>query len=146
MCFRQAAEQGHANAQFILSLLYGTGRGVDANADEAENWYQKATEQGRNEKEFDTNMLFRDCASARENIGLVVAWHEKMAYAGYVEAMCNFAYMHESGWGAEVDEDQAKQWYEKAVQQGDAIAEGRLAELRKKTGLLGRLFGKRMKK
>ena len=145
-CFRQAAEQGHANAQFILSLLYGTGRGVEANAEEAERWYQRAMAQGRNEKEFDTNMLFRDCVSARENLGLVVAWHEKMAYSGYVEARCNFAYMHETGRGVVANEAQAIQWYEQAATQGDTFAEQRLAELRRKDGFLGRLFGKRTKK
>ena len=44
--YRLAAEQGDANAQYILGVLYEDGLGVEQSDTEAEKWYRKAAEQG----------------------------------------------------------------------------------------------------
>ena len=44
--FRQAAEQGYAEAQHSLGDMYATARGVPQDDAEAVNWYRKAAEQG----------------------------------------------------------------------------------------------------
>ena len=44
--YRIAAEQGDADAQFNLGLLYNNGDGVTQNYTEAAKWYHKAAEQG----------------------------------------------------------------------------------------------------
>ena len=44
--YRKAAEQGHADAQFTLAELYGTGRGVQENPVEAVKWLREAAKQG----------------------------------------------------------------------------------------------------
>jgi len=43
---RLAADQGHATAQFSLSIMYSLGDGVEKNVAEAELWKQKAAAQG----------------------------------------------------------------------------------------------------
>ena len=43
---RQAAEQGHAEAQNGLGLAYEDGRGVPQDQQEAAKWYRKAAGQG----------------------------------------------------------------------------------------------------
>ena len=43
---RLAADQGHATAQFSLSIMYSLGDGVEKNVAEAEFWKQKAAAQG----------------------------------------------------------------------------------------------------
>jgi len=48
-CFRRAAEQGHAEAQFNLGICYEDGDGVPWSYDEAVKWYSKAAEQGHEE-------------------------------------------------------------------------------------------------
>ena len=50
--FRKAAEQGIAEAQFILGMRYAAGRGVRQDYAEAIKWYRKSAEQGfaRSEK------------------------------------------------------------------------------------------------
>ena len=40
------AEQGFVNAQFILGVMYDTGRGVPQNDAEAVRWFRMAAEQG----------------------------------------------------------------------------------------------------
>ena len=44
--FRKAAEQGHAESQFDLGLLYTNGEGVDKDHKEAVKWLRKAAKQG----------------------------------------------------------------------------------------------------
>lgn len=43
---RNAAELGHARAQFDLARRYEIGKGVEANLDEALRWYRKSAESG----------------------------------------------------------------------------------------------------
>lgn len=43
--FRKAAERGHKAASCMLGVLYGTGRGIEKNDEEAKHWYEKASEQ-----------------------------------------------------------------------------------------------------
>lgn len=48
--FYKAAEQGHAEAQFNLGVMYFKGKGViDRDYFEAERWFQKAADQGHAE-------------------------------------------------------------------------------------------------
>jgi len=44
--YRNAAEQGLAEAQYILGAMYANGQGVSRDDKEAEKWYHKAAEQG----------------------------------------------------------------------------------------------------
>ena len=43
---RQAAEQGDADAQFYLGVMYASGQGVPEDDAEAVKWYRRAAEQG----------------------------------------------------------------------------------------------------
>ena len=45
--YKNAAEQGHANAQCNLGVMYYNGRGVDVNYKKAIEWYEKAAEQDK---------------------------------------------------------------------------------------------------
>ena len=45
--FRPLAEQGYADAQSRLGVMYGIGEGVAQNSTEAARWYLKAAEQGQ---------------------------------------------------------------------------------------------------
>ena len=44
--YRLSADQGHANAQFNLGLMFAKGEGVPKGDREAAKWYRKAAEQG----------------------------------------------------------------------------------------------------
>ena len=56
--WRPLAELGHTEAQYILAVMYSTGRGVPQDDATAALWYRKAAEQG--------------FAKAQYNLGL---WH-----------------------------------------------------------------------
>jgi len=44
--YRKAADQGDADAQFMLGWCYENGLGVERDYDQAQAWYQKAADQG----------------------------------------------------------------------------------------------------
>ncbi len=44
--FQLAAEQGHAESQYLLSTMYDTGQGVPQDATLGAHWERKAAEQG----------------------------------------------------------------------------------------------------
>jgi len=48
--YRESAEQGNADAQYMLGECYYYGAGVEVNHKEAVKWYQKAAEQGISKK------------------------------------------------------------------------------------------------
>lgn len=46
LCFEQAAEQGHADAQYFLALCYQDGTGVEKNKKMMWKWYYAASDNG----------------------------------------------------------------------------------------------------
>jgi len=56
-CFRKAAEQGHAEAQYNLGICYEDGDGVEWSYTEAEKWYAKAAAQGHEEAKLLLDIL-----------------------------------------------------------------------------------------
>jgi TPR repeat protein len=55
---REKAEQGEADAQFNLGLLYANGEGVPQDYAEARTWYLKAAEQGDAKAQFNLGLLY----------------------------------------------------------------------------------------
>ena len=56
--FRNAAEQGHAIAQYNLGLMYELGDGVPQSYSNAFSWYLKAAEQGLARAQYDLASLY----------------------------------------------------------------------------------------
>jgi uncharacterized protein len=52
------AEQGDANAQFKLGLMYYNGEGVPEDDAEAVKWYRKAAEQGLAGAQFNLGVMY----------------------------------------------------------------------------------------
>src|SRR5437667_10144496 len=57
---RPLAEQGNANAQFLLGVMYSTGRGVPKDYAAAINWYRKAADQGDPNAQTNLGVMYRD--------------------------------------------------------------------------------------
>ena len=56
--FRPLAEQGHAQAQFNLGLMYDNGKGVPQDYAEAVKWYRLAAEQGYAYAQFNLGVMY----------------------------------------------------------------------------------------
>ena len=67
--FRRAADQGHANAQYNLGLMYGAGEGVPQDYAQAVTWYRQAAEQGRANAQYNLTISFDQFADLNARIG-----------------------------------------------------------------------------
>lgn len=56
--FKPLAEQGHADAQFIMGRLYHEGYGVARDQAEAAKWFRKAAEQGNSSSQYYLGLLY----------------------------------------------------------------------------------------
>jgi TPR repeat protein len=57
--WRPLAEQGDADAQYNLGLMYDKGYGVPQDYVQARQWYEKAASQGLADAQFGLGMLYR---------------------------------------------------------------------------------------
>ena len=56
--FRPLAEQGNADAQHALGIMYFNGDGIPKNPTEAANWYRLAAEQGNTVAQYSLAYLY----------------------------------------------------------------------------------------
>jgi uncharacterized protein len=56
--YRMAAEQGLANAQLNLGVMYDYGQGVPEDDAEAVKWYRMAAEQGLANAQFNLGYMY----------------------------------------------------------------------------------------
>jgi uncharacterized protein len=77
--FRQAAEQGNAEAQFYLGALYGKGDGVQRDYAAALTWYRKAAEQGHAGAQFNLGVAYANGEGVRRDYVSALTWYRKAA-------------------------------------------------------------------
>ncbi len=137
---RMAAEQGHADAQFKLGMLYIEGDGVPEDGSEAVKWLYRAAQQGHAqtlEMFGDTLDELAELDATLEDVGGVsetqgdARFNQLLGAAegGDAEAQYELAVAYAEGRG-DVDADERKEqallWLTRAANQGHA---GAMAEL-----------------
>ena len=123
--FSQAADQGHAESQYILSTMYDAGKGVPQDDAQAARWERTAAEQGHVYAQ--ANLSFR-CYSASDFAG-AFEWCQRAADGELAWAQYNLGLMYQKGEGVAPSEAEAAHWYRLAASQALADAQQRLADL-----------------
>jgi|GEM_PF-629901 len=83
---RPLAEDGLADAQFVLGRMYQNGEGVSRDARRAAEWYRRAAEQGHADARFDLGMMYRYGIGVTRDPVEAYAWFELADRAGNAEA------------------------------------------------------------
>jgi uncharacterized protein len=122
--FRAAAEQGHAESQYILSTMYEAGKGVPQDDMQAALWERLAADQGHVIAQ--ANVSFR-CYSAND-FAAAFEWCQRAADADLAWAQYNLGLMYQKGEGVTPSDAEAAHWYRVAAEQGHADAQQRLAD------------------
>ncbi len=122
-CFRKAAEQGLADAQYNLGVCYDNGKGVDEDDAEAVKWYRKAAEQGHAAAQFNLGFCFANGQGVQKDEAEAVKWYRKAAEQGDADAQNNLGSRYYNGEGVAQDYAEAVKWYRKAAEQGRAVAQ-----------------------
>jgi len=84
--YREAAEQGHVEAQFNLGHMYFMGKGVPENDAEAFKWWREAAEQGHADAQYELGHMYYNGWSVPENDAEAFAWWRKAAGQGHERA------------------------------------------------------------
>ena len=118
------ANQGGADAQFNLALLYYHGIGTPQDTRYAIYWYTKAAEQGHANAQYKLGRLYMYGygEEVQEGSKWAAYWLTKASEQGLVQAQYNLGHMYEWGDGGPQDYKLAFFWYTKAAEQGNFLA------------------------
>lgn len=120
---REKAEQGDANAQFNLGVMYANGRGVPQDGAQAAVWWRKAAEQGLAGAQNNLGGMYGSGQGVAQDYGQAVAWFRKAADQGDQDGQFNLGMLYANGHGVPQDYTQAVAWWRKAAEQGDSAAQ-----------------------
>jgi len=122
--YQPKANQGDADAQFNLALLYYTGLGIPQDRRYAIFWYTKAAEQGHIQAQYFLGKLynFGDGIEVRQDFKLAVYWLTKAAEQGHIQAQYLLGHMYEYDDEPPQDYKLAFFWYTKAAEQNHHFA------------------------
>jgi tetratricopeptide (TPR) repeat protein len=123
--YREAADQGNAQAQSNIGWLYENGLGVAQDYVEAGRWYGKAADQGNASSQNNVGRLFQQGHEYAE----AMRWYRKAADQGNVVAQINVGSLYQNGWGVARDYVEAMGWYRKAADRGNALAQNHIGLL-----------------
>jgi len=125
--YRLAADQGHADAQARLAVMYATGRDVPQNDVEAARWYQLLEDQGDALTQFNLAVMYvtgrgfgSGYAGVPRDDAEAVRWYRLAADQGHAEAQYNLGVMYSTGSGVPRDDAEAVLWWQAAADQGNA--------------------------
>ncbi len=128
--FREAADNGVANAAYNLGVLYHQGLGVEKDLDRAIYWYREAAKQGHPEAQYNLGIAHIEGIGTSYNAPLAAAFFESAANQGIVEAAYNLGLIYENGLiGNAPKPENALLWYSVAAKGESNDAKAAMAQL-----------------
>ena len=115
---KAAAEQGIAESQYNLGVMYGNGLGVPKDDAVAVKWYTKAAEQGLARAQYNLAVKYDNGTGVPEDDAVAVKWYTKAAEQGHASAQTNIGIMYAKGNGVPEDYAMAYMWWNLASAQG----------------------------
>jgi localization factor PodJL len=122
----QAADKGHAFAQYRLGTLYERGQGVAADPVKAMHWYEMSANQGNRKAMHNLAVAYASGPSPKRNMAEAARWFAKAAALGLGDSQFNLAVLYERGEGVSQSLAEAYKWYAIAALSGDAEAKSRM--------------------
>lgn len=120
------ADNGDANAQYNLGVLYDEGLGVDQDYDKALKWYRKAAAQEYAKAEHNIGIMYQEGHGVNKDPEEASRWFEKAAKHGEPAAQNNLAVMYVRGQGVDPDLGKAAYWSALAARAGNESAQTNL--------------------
>jgi len=120
------AEQGEAEAQYNLGVLYDKGQGVPQDDTKAVRWYRLAAGQGNSAAQFNLGVMYANGQGVPQDDGEALRWYRLAAEQGKASAQNNLGVMYNFGQGVPQDDGEALRWYRLAAEQGKASAQNNL--------------------
>lgn len=122
----QAAQQGHASAQFHLGRLYES-QGFVQDQQKAVYWYSRAGEQGYSLKYLAA--MYYEGRGVQQDYAQAFKLFQTSAEAGDIDSQYQLGKMYIVGEGVKKNNTQAIFWLEKAAKHGHGEAKSLLVEM-----------------
>ncbi|HET9619186.1 MAG TPA: hypothetical protein VFP74_18620 [Pseudolabrys sp.] len=126
---RSAALGGNAAAAYEIAVRYSEGRGVQANAEEAARWYERAAGKGVALAQFRYAAMLEKGHGVRKDLAQARRLYLAAASKGNAKAMHNLAVLYAEGIEGKPDYATAAQWFRKAAEHGVADSQYNLGIL-----------------
>lgn len=127
---KELAEQGHAEAQLRLGMLYASGKGVELDYKIASDWFHKATAQNNAEAQSYLGWLYANGYGVEQDDTQAGRYYRLAAEHGLAKDQYMLACMYRWGrYGVEPDPAQMLDWYQRAAQQSYPPAQYALGKL-----------------
>ena len=117
------AEQGDAEAQFSLGVMYANGRSVPQDYQEAMKWFRMAAGQGEAIAQTYLGTMYFAGQGVSQDYQEAESWWRKAAEQGNADAQTFLGAMYADGLGVPQDDQEAVSWYRMAAEQGFADAQ-----------------------
>jgi uncharacterized protein len=124
--YRQAADSGHAEAQFQLGLIRLQG---SPGGGPCKHWFDRASARDEAAARSTLELLFPHGLDVAVDAGEGRRWIEAAANGGKPEAQALLGGLYKRGHGCTRDYDAARRWYLAAAQHGIAAAEFSLGDI-----------------
>ncbi len=121
------AAKNDPNAQFLLGMLYDSGKGVAQDQAVAAKWYRKAAEQKHLIAQLFLGVMLYSGQGVKRDYKEAARWLRTPADSGSDEAQFYLGSMYANGTGVKMDQAEAIRWLEKSAAQGNTRAMGLLA-------------------
>jgi len=119
----EMAQQGNAEAQSLLGLMYGKGIGAAQDYKKAFEWFKKAAQQNYAEAQYNLGVMYYKGEGVTQDYKKAAEWFTKAAQQGFASAQYNLGKMYHQGIGVPRDYNKAVEWYTKAAQESYAKAQ-----------------------
>lgn len=126
------ANDGHADAQWVVGNMFVSGDGMrEADPETAAFYYRQSAEQGHLEAQVSLATLLRTGQGVERNVPAAATWLYKAAEAGHPVAQFDLGELFYTGENGEVSRNPAHafEWYRLAARSGVALAQFRLAQM-----------------
>jgi len=121
--FKQSADQGFAEAQCKLGLVYENGMGTSIDLKEAVKYYRLSANQGNAAALYYLGYCYFNGIGVNQDPSTAVKLYYKAAMKEYPAAQNNLGFCYFVGAGITKNYDEALRWYRKAAEHGYAAAQ-----------------------
>jgi uncharacterized protein len=113
--WRPLAEQGGAEAQYNLGIMYYDGDGVPQNYAEAIKWHRLAAEQGDAGAQYGLGLMYDLGRGTPQDYAEALKWYRLAAERGDAHVQGNLGVMYVNGEGVPQDYVEAHKWFNLAA-------------------------------
>ena len=116
------AEQGVAESQYNLGVMYDKGRGVPQDYKTAVKYYRLAAKQGIASAQLNLGLMYEIGQGVPQDYKTAAKWYRLAAEQGNADAQTNLGVMYTNGEGVTRDYVYAYMWLNIAASNGDKEA------------------------